>query len=90
MPVPHPVTECACLVINVFICVLATVFFYGFIFVYICVYMLVWTGEGDLYTWGWNESGQLGLPCHVTQRERLRGGIAAGEPGLQHAHLASS
>ncbi|XP_061078595.1 RCC1 domain-containing protein 1-like isoform X2 [Conger conger] len=36
------------------------------------------SGEGDLYTWGWNESGQLGLPCQATQRERLQGGIAAG------------
>ncbi|KAJ8343930.1 hypothetical protein SKAU_G00312590 [Synaphobranchus kaupii] len=36
------------------------------------------SGEGDLYTWGWNESGQLGLPSHAKQRETLQGGTAAG------------
>ncbi|PRD27335.1 UNVERIFIED_CONTAM: RCC1 domain-containing protein 1 [Trichonephila clavipes] len=25
---------------------------------------------GDLYMWGWNESGQLGLPCNKLQRDK--------------------
>ncbi|XP_050399373.1 uncharacterized protein LOC126816687 isoform X1 [Patella vulgata] len=25
------------------------------------------TNDGDLYVWGWNESGQLGLPCPALQ-----------------------
>ena len=25
---------------------------------------------GDVYTWGWNESGQLGLPCRTIQERR--------------------
>ncbi|KAG5839701.1 RCC1 domain-containing protein 1-like isoform X1 [Anguilla anguilla] len=36
------------------------------------------SGEGDLYTWGWNESGQLGLPSHTIGRGTLQGGTAAG------------
>lgn len=24
--------------------------------------------EGDLYTWGWNQNGQLGLPIHSTEK----------------------
>ncbi|XP_058624074.1 RCC1 domain-containing protein 1 isoform X2 [Onychostoma macrolepis] len=30
---------------------------------------------GDLYMWGWNESGQLGLPSRGLEEEKLRGKI---------------
>ncbi|XP_054718760.1 RCC1 domain-containing protein 1-like [Uloborus diversus] len=34
------------------------------------------SGEGDLYMWGWNESGQLGFPCnevheHILPKEEI-------------------
>ena len=29
---------------------------------------------GDVYTWGWNESGQLGLPCRTIQERRAAEG----------------
>ena len=30
--------------------------------------VLYYTGIGDLYIWGWNERGQLGLPCKNLQK----------------------
>lgn len=26
--------------------------------------------EGDLYTWGWNQNGQLGLPVHSAEKNK--------------------
>ncbi|KAJ8393155.1 hypothetical protein AAFF_G00068380 [Aldrovandia affinis] len=36
------------------------------------------SGGGDLYTWGWNESGQLGLPSRAVRRGTLEGAAGAG------------
>ncbi|XP_036391543.1 RCC1 domain-containing protein 1-like isoform X1 [Megalops cyprinoides] len=38
---------------------------------------------GDMYTWGWNESGQLGLPSHSVQGDRLCRTAADQEVGMQ-------
>ena len=32
-------------------------------FIFILIYVSICSDIGDIYTWGWNESGQLGLPC---------------------------
>ncbi|XP_065544008.1 RCC1 domain-containing protein 1 isoform X2 [Lathamus discolor] len=44
---------------------------------------------GDLYMWGWNESGQLALPCKALAEERAQGedagaGAAALSPCQEH------
>ncbi|KAG9341311.1 hypothetical protein JZ751_019415, partial [Albula glossodonta] len=36
------------------------------------------SGVGDLYTWGWNESGQLGLPSRA-----VRGGTLQGDTSTE-------
>ncbi|KAM6257019.1 RCC1 domain-containing protein 1 [Porphyrio hochstetteri] len=50
---------------------------------------------GDLYMWGWNESGQLGLPSKALAQERAEGTAAgeeaAGDTGLTpHQELSAA
>ncbi|KAI1904113.1 hypothetical protein AGOR_G00002350 [Albula goreensis] len=47
------------------------------------------SGVGDLYTWGWNESGQLGLPSRAVRGSTLQGGTSTGaEPDSREVFIS--
>ncbi|KAK7109920.1 uncharacterized protein [Littorina saxatilis] len=45
---------------------------------------------GDLYMWGWNESGQLGLPCPALERHKQHHQSDHGQECLEQQKLAES
>lgn len=44
----------------------------------------LFTDGGDLYVWGWNESGQLGLPSQALRKTQQHSSQKAGWPIFSH------
>ena len=49
--------------------------------------LLLYTDIGDVYSWGWNESGQVGVPCMKNQAGKYKSGTHEGRSMIMYPTL---